>query len=396
MRWLILSYLIVNPLFFILGQDLRTAQELCYQTTSFILLISMLFFDTKPIKTDRVNMTIGIMGLWFMAVWMRYQAGFSIMLNLILGISVYMVVIKTLTKEDITFLAKGMAWVAGLSAVYLAFQYFGWDMRGQTMIGRAGGVPHCSFFGIKCAMGMYNAAILPLVLTLTPIGVLLLIPIALSYSSGAMLGAIVAIMFFYWYRKRIMFWILVPFILVGGVFFVMKMDMPTGMYTTRLPMWKMVIQDINKNPLGFGLDSFRNPTKNGMWRYYKYSFEGEKTVRVVKSDKGWQMTQQADAQFMDKVKNGMPPLDWWDSAHCDYIQTAYEAGLPALGIIAFLIYAVWQRFRSSMKDTKTVALTASLIAFGIFSMVQFPMHLARVGHLFPVLGGLFYLSTKED
>jgi hypothetical protein len=49
-----------------------------------------------------------------------------------------------------------------------------------------------------------------------------------------------------------------------------------------------------------------------------------------------------------------------------------------------------------MKEPQTVGLMASLVCLAVIFMTQFPMHLSRVGHLLPVLVGLFYVSTKEE
>ena len=125
MIWLILVYLIVNPLFFIHGQDLRTAQELCYQMSSVIVILAGLFFDNKPVKKSELNLWIGIAGIWSLFTMLFHNMGWSIMFNIILGIGVYFTVVRCISKEDIPKALKAVTWLSTFALIYLMFQYFG-------------------------------------------------------------------------------------------------------------------------------------------------------------------------------------------------------------------------------------------------------------------------------
>ena len=71
-------------------------------------------------------------------------------------------------------------------------------------------------------------------------------------------------------------------------------------------------------------------------------------------------------------------------------------GFPGMFLLGILIYFFWIRFWTSTKNVETIALTSAIIIFGVFSMTQFPLHIARVGYLLPVLGGLFFISTEVE
>ena len=88
-------------------------------------------------------------------------------------------------------------------------------------------------------------------------------------------------------------------------------------------------------------------------------------------------------------------LDWWDNAHNEYIHLFYELGYPFLILGGFLFYHIYMTFKRSRRSKETVALLSCLIVFAIFSITQFPLHISRIGHLLPVLGAMFVISTKE-
>ena len=332
MKYLIGLYLILNPLFFIYGIELRVAQEMCYQISSMVLILASMFFENKRVERSETNIWIGIGGLWILTIYVLHSLGWSIMFNTILGIGVYFAVIRTLNKDDFKLIVKVIAYITGFALLYMAIQFVGFDIRDQNVINAPGAVPKCAFFGLKAAMGEYFAIALPLVLSFSWVAVLFLVPIALSYSSVSVLGALVGIMFFFWFRKRLFFWILIPVILLSGAFYGFKME-DHNMMGSRIPMWGMVLQDSFRKPLGRGLDSFRNDDKIGARRYYKHSYD-HGTVRAIKMEKGWAIPK-VDQKFLEQQEQGSP-LDYWDHPHNEYLLILYETGFPGLFIVGFI------------------------------------------------------------
>ena len=419
MKWILLGFLIINPMFFVVGAELRPVQELCYQITSLLVILSGCFYANKPIKANKLNISIGFLMLSLMAVWLRNQFGFPILLNAYLGFFVYLTIIRTLEIEDINFILKGLRWFVLFCVVYLLGQYLEFDLRDQLLRGvrrLVGGprgktaLPHCSIFGIKCAMGVYFAMTAPLLAIVGSFSALaLLIPIGLSWSSGAVLGSILGFSFFFWFRKRIVFWCLVVPVVVCGLLFFIKMDNPLGMSTTRFDMWGKVMQDTFQKPLGRGLDSFRNPQikfvkEQHATRYFKHTFDNN-TVRFIRSYrpkdiemqegiKNSDMSADSLRQVRDKIANRESVLDWWDHPHNEFLWLGYECGFPALIALGFVFYFLWQRFKRSTRNTMATASMASLISLACCCLTQFPFHLARNGHLVPLILGIFYITTE--
>ena len=440
MIYFIFAYLACVPLAYKFLMELRSLQELSFHIMACILIFASMCFENKRIKIDKFLMSIGIFGAVLLFVFVHKEFGWSIFLNGFLGITVFFTLCRTLKKEDISKVITCISWICFGAIIYRLFQEFGWDMRRQV-ISSAGGTPRCSFFGLKAVFGMYLACSLPLILchswslvfrfkeftggklkrsgiiilnisialcTVITIAILLS-SVAISYSTGAVLASVIAVLFLLWFRKRILFWcVLIP-VIVGSIFFVVKMDNPMGMQSSRYGMWGKVIQDSFDEPLGHGLDSFRNPMskiipKTEMTRYFKHAFN-DNTLRVAKTFIitdvdviDWRtvdpISEDEQKTFIERKKEGKTVLDFWDHPHNEYIWIFYEMGYPGIIALGFMIIMFWRRFWYSTKDVYAVASTAGIIAFGIFCMTQFPLHLSRIGYLLPVLGAIFYVSTE--
>ena len=401
MIYFILAYLVVIPLFYMLGVQLRPAQEFAFQTLGYLIIIASLFFPSKEIKRDKLNMSLAALFVWF---WITYlinkNMGYSVMLNLFIGLGIYYTIIRTLKKEHIQLIFKVLLWMGCFSIVYFMFQRLGWDMRDQLVINTtrktqtiAGIVPDCSIFGLAAAFGMYLTVLIPVMLSCSWLGLFLLVPLFFAKSTGAFLAAAVAMFFFWWFRKRIMFWCALIPVLIVLIGFVVLVDNPMGMQKSRFDMWGKVIQDSFKRPIGHGLDSFRTDEREGAIRYYKHSFD-DTTIRVKRMENQWWAEKLVSQQFQD-AKKKTNPLDLWEHPHNEYVSLFFEIGAIGLLVVGFIFYFIWQRFFKSKRSNETVALMACLVAFAVFSITQFPFHLARLAHLVPVLLGLFYVSTTD-
>lgn len=397
-KWIIAAYLVIMPMFYWVGHEPRTSQEFCFQLLSIILVMSVLIFNSKSLKFGGLNACIFAMGVWFMCEYLINNfMGWTIMVNYFLGVSVYLTIIRMVNEEDIKFLLKVCCWVVVISCAYLWAQLIDFDPRGFIILNTPGVTPQCSFFGYEPAFGMYLAGVLPMFLYLTPLAGLIFVPLVLAKSTGAMLAAVSSTLFYYWFRKRITFWIILIPIIIGAVCFIVFYDNPMGMQKTRLNMWKVVVQDTHIKPWGYGLDAFRTDERIGARKYFKHTFN-DKTLRVIKKDDGqWWIKDNPTKDFLSEAANGNKHLlTFWDHPHNEYVWLFYDQGYPAVIIFGFFIYFLWRRFYYSYKSPLTVSLMSCILAFGIFSIVQFPFHLARIGHLFPVILGFFYVSTEKE
>ena len=218
MKWLIVSYLVINPLFFLAGVHTRDVQQVCFQITSVIIFSCGMFLPNRAIKKSLLNVFLGVLILTFLVAWLRSMSGWTNALNLILGIMVYITIVRTMSKDDTRLIFKTVAWLSILAITWLMFQFLGWDMANITIKNTAGKLAQSAFFRHNSSMGLYFAQTLPLTMGFTPLGLLFLIPLKFSECAGAWLGAIGGMFFFLWFRKRIFFWLLLIPIIAGVAF----------------------------------------------------------------------------------------------------------------------------------------------------------------------------------
>jgi len=395
MKWFFIAYLAINALSYLPGVELRVAQEYFFQVSSVLLVACSMFFPSKRLKRDKLNIALCAFFLWLFISYMKSQSGWPMMFNIFMGIMVYFTAIRTLGKEDIEPIIKTVWWIAIAAVIYFGFQLLGWDMRGFSLRATDGLTPKTSFFGIEMAFGGYLAFAMPLILRYSWLALLLFIPMVFSWSSGAVLGAIVGVMLYLWFKKRLAFWFVTPLIITVGILFVVKIDAPMGMMQTRLPMWRIAIQDAHKQVLfGYGPDSFREPKKDGDVRYLKKIINNE-SIRAIRTGDHYVIPDKISKELDRKIQETGKGFDWWDNPHNLIITLFYEFGFPSLLGAFIFLYFLWQRFIKSKMSRDTAAVFASLAVVLVFSQTQFPFHMARLAHLPPVLLGLFYISTDE-
>ena len=398
MKYLVLLYIILNPIFFLVDVEPRDAQQLFFQLSSVLLFASSMFFDNKQVKKFKGHLWLGIFLMLSCYVWIRSMAGWVTVMNLILGILVYFSIIRTVKKEDIKFILKGVVGVSVFATLFLAGQKLGWDIFGITNRGPDRILTYSSFFFQNSAMGLYFAQAVPLLLVFSPLAAGFLLPILFSQCAVALAGAGVGVLFFFWFRKRIVFWCLLIPAVLAGIYFLSDSE-NLWSYKVRLPMWGMVIQDTFKNPLGYGWDEFANPKQVGHWKYARENCGHQPNVtfkEIKMPDGNWKVDRPLSPEFLLDYSRKQAEVAEWDHPHNEYLWLGYEGGLGSLIILGFIFYYIWQRFRRSTRDTLTCALMASLISIAICCSGQFYLHLSRVAHLLAPILAFFYLSTEEQ
>lgn len=385
MKWTYLAYIILCPLFFLPGVKNRDAQQLFYQLASVLVFSIGMFFPQKQLKKDKIHICLGVMLLAFIGAWLRVMNGWDMALNYLLGLLVYFTMIRTLKKKDLDFLIKGVIGMLILATIWLALQKLGFDIRG-TVIRDSGNVGRNSFFFHASSMGLYFAQSLPLVLSFSWVGLLLLPVVKFSECSSAYIGIVVGVLFYYWFRKRILFWLLLLPILYGGFYLTNNREAFTGV-KMRIPVWKTITQEIMKCPIGHGLNSFANPILPYQKKFY-INHENDELIVMVKQPNG---------KFISRKKPSKIPkqVHFLDNPHNEYLWLGYEVGIHALIILSFLYYFIWDRFKRCRKEKLQVAFMASLITVGVCFIGQFSLHLARIGYMLPIILGGFYLSTED-
>ena len=347
-----------------------------------------MFVANRAIKKNMLNLFLGVFLLTFLVAWLHSMNGWTNALNLLLGLMVYFTIIRTMNKEDTKLIFNTVACISVLAVIWLTFQLMGWDMADIVVKNTTGKLSNSAFFRHNSSMGLYFAQSLPLTMGFSPLGVLFLLPMKFAECTGAWLGAIGGTFFFLWFRKRIFFWILIIPIIVGGLFYTINKETYQG-FNVRFPLWKKVIPEIWKAPLGHGLDSFANPVKNGQWKYYQ-DLRNYEIIKIIKVDNNrWQPEKKLTPKDFESILS-------LDHPHNEFIWLAYDVGVQGLIVLGFILYFIWQRFWWSRKDAQTVALMACMISVALCCLTQFGFHLSRIGHMFPVVLGLFYLNTETN
>lgn len=405
MKWATLVYILINPLIFWVGFDARDVQQVCFQLTSVLLIAYGMASPSRVVKVSKLNILVAVMLAAFTLAWLRTTCGWVIALNCFLGVSVYFTLIRTLKMEDIKFVFNGFLYLVLLSVIVLACQLIGWDPRGVILAGTNTPPPESLFFQ-RSAMGMFFANSLPIIATTMSVYItpFIFIPMIWSQSTAAFLGASAGLLFFLWFRKRIMFWIMLGTLILGGIFVGSK---PSTLHESmigmklRIPMWKSTIQYILQKPIGYGLDSFAIPQDGQIARYnYNYNgkydcaeYERQGDNLIPANDKSAKYLHEAVSipGFNGKIGN----MTLADHPHNEYLFLGYEVGLHAWIILGFIFYFIWQRFYKSKRTAITCASMAVLISFAMESVFQFPFHLSRIGSFLPFIMSAFYISTEE-
>lgn len=408
MKWLFLAYLILNPLFFWHRGDIsaREAQELFFRLSSIFIVFAGMFFHNKKIVPNKMNSALAVLGTWVLYLFAARQCsdGWFIVMNLFLTLGVYFTFIRTMTKKDLVFLLNAFKVVLCITAFWVLGQKMGYDPVFKVIDSAHGGVFEHAFdmmgpFGIKSHMGGYVGMTATVFMLSTPFVALFLAPlIVVSVSTGAAMAYVGSILFYLWFRAKKIFYIMLVPILLFGVLFVVKVDNPLGMQNTRFDMWGKVTHDAMFHPiLGHGLDSFRN----GKIRFYKQCWS-DVTVRAEINDDHYRIEGEMPKFWVDKMAEDkakghrISALDFWDHPHNEYIYILYEFGVVGLVMFFVVVYCMWRRFKNAYQSKLLVMSAAMIFGMLLYNMTQFSFHVSRLGHLVPIILGIFFIESEVE
>jgi len=420
----IVAFLVIIPNFYWWGYEQRISQEWVYQLFGIALFLVSLLYNKHATKANETSKWLSLFCLWslFLYCYGQLTFGFNYLMNTFIFILIYMITVEYLKKKDIKLVFNAIIAVALFNTVYAIFQSFGYDIVGVSMRGLPLQAPEpCGLFGLPAHLGIYAGVAMCCAAYFNPYySLVFLIPLAMSKSTGAVIGAFVGYMTILWLtrtshrfmipvykfdkNKRFKFTLLtrvyVPIFyvfLIGSVtcsyLYIKHVDMPMGMFPTRPGAWGLMINEALANPvMGHGLDSIRN----GNVKFLKDA-ETEKTVRSIRTNDVKNGATAFDLVAQDVMKlNVSPDTHWdiWDNCHNGYIQVLYEHSLSGLGLVFMVLFSMYKRLKRVFINREISCLIGIFLVYLVSSTTQFPFYLARLGHLVPVILGLYIIHTE--
>lgn len=264
------------------------------------------------------------------------------------------------------------------------------------------------FFGIKEANGTFLTIALPILASINPIlGLLLLIPIKMSQSSGVYLAALISILFYTFYLHKKIFRFIMFLIPIVGVLILLDLRTDPKTFTARFPVWWSAISYTLRPPsygIGYGPDSYRNytPRKNFVFvgdNHYNHAImtKVDKDTSTFAYYSPTRDIAKIEALTRNAVNTNVSKgqVDFWDNPHNEYINMLFQYGIVGIILLGGLIREMYFRFKYAIKDKELIVITSCLLVYLVTSITNFPLELARTGFFFPILLGAFYNRTDS-
>jgi hypothetical protein len=401
--WGLFAMLILAPICYTAG-DLRVFQERVM--TLSIMSYASLFFGCIWITLFfALNVALFL--------WNGMDVGSTQVFNIFIC-SILFAISRTffsLNKIDVIFNALKVLLLISLSWGILQLLsidpvFIGRDPTGQIVHNKSFNL-FCGAFSLPACHGMFLALCLPFFLSLGwLIPILLIIPIYLCNSAAVYLTASAMFIYGFLYirmvtfRNKIFYYIILSLLALGGIagiFYDYNRDPLTG--RSRFENWHTYIKYSLARPIfGWGPDSFRNLTPNKRFLFFsdedynpivmQYNSADSATARYMSADEGKRIE-----RYRDRTPKS---LSEWHEAHNEYIQIFFEYGIVGLLIIGLFLKEICGRFRLSIDSIDVRILFGAILCYLIFSITQFPFHLARLAFFFPVILGAFFAKTDKD
>jgi len=333
--------------------------------------------------------------------------GHETVLNIFFGIMIFGISRKFFKTFRFEKEAKWIGVVALISIFFMGLQFLAIDpmhsvMNGQTGIDiKAELRDSVGMFKLKAHNGIFLAIATCYAAYLwIPLALLGICLVGISLSSGAVLASIGGVLFYtFYYNKRWFKW-LVALCILGAIAFTVKdVLFDKKMYLSRLNMWHSVVKTSLQRPMGYGPDSFRQETK-----FKPFMFAGDEErrsammIKVPGDDNQVQFVyyDPNPKKMAEDYKDIVPKSpNVWDHPHNEYLNILFCWGIPGIVILFFFLKDIVMTFRKSRKSKEVVLLTSMLIVYALASLTQFPLCVARLAYLFPVLLGAFYASCED-
>lgn len=350
------TFLLVSAFFWIGGMSSYAPQEMFVQYSAFLALaLSFWIPKVRTVKSGWISLIFGYLVLQTLIFNFDIMPRFTLV-NVLL--SVYLIqFFSERTMYPIKSIGKWFIGFATLNIFWMFLQHHNIDpiFVSSNPVAKPE-VDIVGFFGGKFAMGCWAALALPFVFSVHPIFTVILLPlIFMSHSSTAAVGALFSFFFMMWMRnKRLALYLFGAFATLATLY-VLKVDMPSGQFEKRFPVWLACIT-LSKEHWWFGAGL-------GMWK-----------------ELGLMTTQETSKELLH-----------WSWVHNEYLQFMFEAGFIGLILLLGYIYNSMKFLIRFLKfDKELQAIMASFISLILISLVHFPFHIGRLAAL-----SVFILALVE-
>lgn len=398
-KCLVASFILLTPLLYPIGPtiDVRGFQQTIFQYGAMLLCT---FFVR--------NIWLSIFFAWTLLLFYLNggQVGSESVLNIFLGIMLYGIARNFYAKFKFQDSVRWIGWVAIVSMIFMVLQLLRIDPIHSFYDPTQGGVISTQAFSdpvgmfmLKAHMGIFMALLIPILCTVHPaLGLIGFIPVAFSESTAAILAALGGFLYYLFFLHRRFFYTLTALGLIGlGFYAFMDFNKAPEMYRSRIGMWHLTIRKTFERPIGYGPDSFRNitPSKNFMIMSDDKMTPAIAYVVPGKADSFNFSYYDPNPSIMKELNQNIQvkSANMWDHPHNEYLNLLFCWGFPGLAILFMLFKDGIHRFQRVDKSQEVVLLSSLIMVYLLSSTTQFPLSVARLAYLFPLLYGAFDAST---
>jgi len=344
-------YLVASTVFYWPGMSFYMPQEAFIQYSAYIwLAISWVVPAKRKISNAFMAALLAYCVLHTFFVSFDVPGRLTLM-NLFLGILTIKIIAERL---DFGFkkIGKLFLCLVAFNIGLMALQFVNIDPIFSSMnYDKMPQVDIVGFMGIRFALGLLAAIVLPFIYALSPWYCLALVPLFICSKASTTIGAgAISFLYLAFFRHRKAFWVLMPTVIGACAYYIIFKDLPTGEFDKRLKIWWAGIAVLKTHPyFGYGL---------GHWNVTK---------------------------FVTIQENGQPQQ--WAWAHNEFIQFLFEQGIAG----ALFLYAYFKdMFRNFKLNYNGHIISACLLSLFICSFFHFPFHVGRFAGI-----GIYILALAQ-
>lgn len=275
--------------------------------------------------------------------------------------------------------------MAILQFALLLFQKAGFDPFFYSLVRGSGHTELVGFVGSHNQLGIYYAAMAPILFHLCmPLMLISFVAIIFSTSSSAAIGAAIGIFaYIVLIRARYLLFVFIPVCLVCLIM-LQRFDSTIDVASRRAELWKQTIEQLSVGKVNMDMGKgvhhiqvFSPWTGAGIGNFMTLSplSQGERLF-----GKGWQY---------DNTPR-------WEHAHNDLVEYIFDFGWLGIPLLAWLLFDIISKFIAAVKTNMLVVTFSSLIAQAVTSMGVYIIHAPVSYFMLCLTLGIFYAECNRS